>query len=586
MTVGNQAPISKASGYEGDMHGLPSPDRSPDRKQWKGVTPSSATTMLCSSRQGESSRSFSDGMMWERLDSPPHIDIIRQLREQQSRCSADVAALEARLSSCEKKILAATERVAQVAVAGQIPIVVCEQQQMRRVAAARPAASNRGTRAESDAVEAFRKDFGEIEEKRSQEVSALSSRVRDLAEQQNSLTAKFEATPDVSALSRRLADVEAIQNTAAARLDVLSELPSLSKRLADLEVLQSDSQTKLEVPVEVSALSKRLADLETLHSTMAISVDAPQDGPAFAQKLQNLEESHNDAVTKLDAALDAARTGIARLARELHWEKEERKRVLSDVNALAKDLGNRVVGPTLDKVAKELRSEMNTVIGLESAKLQRAIDSRVQLVIAELRGGTEAGVGLEISPINLSANTVCGRSLKEWLPENADGDVESTKSMLMHLRVFEHMAVGGSTPDDLVSRPTTRFLHRVVVAIKHATGYPQGILEDWPGPAEAKVDFVRKVWDSVATTLGLQGMEFNAQDVLRCTNRKQTRRLLQLLAIAASKERGWLRRMPGIQMSTPTGCNEVALPSSTVPVAAHSEVASSESNVATSACWH
>jgi len=316
---------------------------------------------------------------------------------------------------------------------------------------------------------------------------------------------------------------------------------------------------------------------------------AAADSAGIAQKVQDLEESHTASIGKLEAALDAARTGIARLARELHWEKEERKRVLSDVNALAQDLGNRVVGPTLDKVTKELKTELTTMTSLESAKLQRSIDSRVQLVIAELRGGTEANPGPQPGPINLSANTVCGRSLKEWLPEYADGDAESTKSMLMHLRVFEHMAVGGSTPDDLVSRPTTRFLHRVVVAIKHATGYPQGILEDWPGPAEAKVDFVRKVWDSVATTLGLQGMEFNAQDVLRCTNRKQTRRLLQLLAIAASKERGWLRRTPRLQnASSPPSVfgGHSELPLTTLPASAHPDGAPSESNAATSVCWH
>eukprot|EP00443_Scrippsiella_acuminata_P043842 CAMPEP_0115176100 /NCGR_PEP_ID=MMETSP0270-20121206/4699_1 /TAXON_ID=71861 /ORGANISM="Scrippsiella trochoidea, Strain CCMP3099" /LENGTH=577 /DNA_ID=CAMNT_0002588997 /DNA_START=115 /DNA_END=1848 /DNA_ORIENTATION=+ len=577
MSAGSQ-PISEAPGYVADMHVSSSPDRSRDRRQRQDVKPLSARAVLCSSPEREGSRSFSDDIIWDNVVSPTHADAIRQLKEQQARCRADVTAMEGRLISFEKKLLAASERMAQATHAGRVPILIGEQQPMRRVSITRSASATQGARVQCDVVDIFRTDLHRLEERHSQEMSVLSKRLRGLTEQHNSLMAKLEATPDVAVLSARLADVEAVQRGVAAKLDVLSELPSLSHRLAELEVLQSAPQMTPEAPLVMSMLSKRLANLEALHHTSPTQDDDRFDGSPYMQKLQELEESHYLAVTKLEAALAAARRNIARLVRELHWEREDRKQVLSDVHSLAQDLG------ILGRVAKELRSEMKAAIAQESAKQQRAIDSRMQLVIAELQGGTEASIGLEPASINLS--TTPEGSLTDWLAKHADGDIESTKSMLMHLCVFEHMAVGGSTPNDLLSRPTIRFLHRVVVAIKHATGYPPGILEDWPGPAEAKVDFIRKVWDSVATTLGLEGTEFKAQDVLHCTNRKQTRRLLQLLAIAASKERGWLRRMPGIQMSTPTGCNEVALPSSTVPVAAHSEVASSESNVATSACWH
>jgi len=419
-------------------------------------------------------------------------------------------------------------------------------------------------------------DLMKVEEKHSQEVSALSNRLKDLAEQQDSLSARVEAAPEVAALSTRLADVEASQLAAAAKLDTLSELPSLSKRLADVEVLQGVPQIAPEVLLEMSTFSQRLAKLEALDHT----IPAPGD-VAYMQKLKDLEEAHHLAVTKLEAALDAARTGIARLTRELHWEREDRKKVLSDVKSLSQDLG------ILDTVAKQLRSEMKTAIAHESAKQQRASDSRMQLVIAELRGGTEAFGALENIPMKSSATVPWEGPSKEWLPKDADGDLESTRSMLMHLHVFERMAVGGSTPDDLLSRPTFRCLHRVVVAMKQATGYPPGILEDWPGPAEAKVDFVRKVWNWVAATLGLQGTEFNAQDVLHCTNRKKTRRLLQLLAIAASKERGSLRATPCIQTSTaPSVCNKVELPLLTVPAVKPSEVVPSDSNAVTTGCWH
>eukprot|EP00446_Apocalathium_sp_SHHI-4_P012068 CAMPEP_0177200210 /NCGR_PEP_ID=MMETSP0367-20130122/26098_1 /TAXON_ID=447022 ORGANISM="Scrippsiella hangoei-like, Strain SHHI-4" /NCGR_SAMPLE_ID=MMETSP0367 /ASSEMBLY_ACC=CAM_ASM_000362 /LENGTH=516 /DNA_ID=CAMNT_0018648635 /DNA_START=64 /DNA_END=1614 /DNA_ORIENTATION=+ len=330
--------------------------------------------------------------------------------------------------------------------------------------------------------------------------------------------------------------------------------------------------------------------VEALEKTLSTDVEM------LKVKVVEVQGNYSGSIAKLDAALDAARTGIAGLARDLHYDKEARKKVYSDMSVLAKDVGKQVVGPALKRTELELRAESQKFIHEEVAKLQVAVDSRCQLVLAELRGSVaqKPARQLEFGPRDKEESappeieSSGPKTLAHWLPENTDGDVQSCKQMLVQLRVFEHMAVGGSTPDDLVSRPTTRFLHRVVVAIKHATGYPQGILEDWPRPDEAKVDFVQKVWDSVSQTLSLQDLEFRAQDVLRCTNRKQTRRLLQLLAIAASKERGDIRRTPCTALDVSQSLLRASsdLPLSPLPARSPALQALQNEKAATSVCWH
>lgn len=318
-------------------------------------------------------------------------------------------------------------------------------------------------------------------------------------------------------------------------------------------------------PVDAEALAA-----VTLHSEFK----------ALREKLQEVKSAHDSYATKLDAALDATRTGIAGLARDLHYDKQARKKVFSDLQALAHNVGQQVVNPALESATRQLQAELRRFVQQEVSKVQGAIDSRMQLFFAELRGKVQRHAGeLEKEGGAPYVDAVVGRRcLSDWLPESSDGDINATKQMLMQLRVFEHMAAAGSTPDDLVSRPTTRFLHRVVVAIKHATGYPSGILEDWPGPAEAKVDFVERVWENVSRTLGLQDMEFSAQDVLRCTNRKQTRRLLQLLAIAASKERADATRTPRMTL-------DLQLPLAPLPPPSGRRKQLME-DAATSICWH
>mmetsp|Transcript_143761 Transcript_143761/g.364905 ORF Transcript_143761/g.364905 Transcript_143761/m.364905 type:complete len:456 (+) Transcript_143761:99-1466(+) len=270
----------------------------------------------------------------------------------------------------------------------------------------------------------------------------------------------------------------------------------------------------------------------------------------LSTRIDKLEAAHSNATASLRQALDAAVLGIARVGRDLAEERKDREKLGAFSGRLGVDSAFGLPGGAMDRIIAALRTDIAVLVGDEATKVQSQLNSRIQLLVAEIRGsfqrsaaaggrrrepGCEAGAAGSPAAAAAAAET---RALHEWLPADADGDLVATKTTLAHLRVFDSMLVTGVTPEQLLSRPTVKFVHRTVVAIKHATGFPQGVLEDWPEPAEAKIDFINRVWECVASTLGLAGVEFDAGDVLRCTNRQRTRRLLQLLAIAAVKERG------------------------------------------------
>lgn len=252
---------------------------------------------------------------------------------------------------------------------------------------------------------------------------------------------------------------------------------------------------------------------------------------AFFKRLSDLEEAQFDQYDVAREAIDATRAGMEHLARELQAERLARREMQAEIDALA------ALGPSFDRFKKSLTSELITMVKESIENVNVDIHSRVQLLILELRSQLHCGR----SEALVASSVKAASSLRDWLPQDRDGNVAATTSMLMHMGVFDNMDLivpGGGLPHQLVARPNTRFVHRTVIAIKHTTGYPQGILENWPEPYDAKLDFINKVWASVADTLGLHELEFDAEGVLRCTNRKGTRRLLQLLAIAAARERG------------------------------------------------
>lgn len=266
-----------------------------------------------------------------------------------------------------------------------------------------------------------------------------------------------------------------------------------------------------------------------------------QEVAAFFKRLSDLEETQADEFDALHDANNATRTGMERLARDLQIERAERREMQAHMQHLAG------LGPSFERFQKDLKSELAELIRESAANVKVDVSSRSQLVMVELRGELQRA-SVASSPTDSTTEPATTVSLREWLPQDSDGNVAATTSMLKHLGVFDNMdllAPGGGLPEQLVARPNTRFVHRAVISIKHSTGYPQGVLENWPEPHEAKLDFINKVWSSIVVTLNLHDTDFDAEGVLKCTDRKGTRRLLQLLAIAASMERGQ-QRQPGL----------------------------------------
>jgi hypothetical protein len=114
--------------------------------------------------------------------------------------------------------------------------------------------------------------------------------------------------------------------------------------------------------------------------------------------------------------------------------------------------------------------------------------------------------------------------------------VELTEFILSQLVELQHLNKK-RTPQELLARPPPKFVHDVAVLVGKATGFLPGLSEHWPEPREEKVDLLQHIADSCASALGLDTIDFDPSDVLKGKEVEKTLRLLQLLGIAASREK-------------------------------------------------
>jgi len=266
----------------------------------------------------------------------------------------------------------------------------------------------------------------------------------------------------------------------------------------------------------------------------------------FGARLEEIEMSQVLGSGNLDVSLEAVHTGLARLAREVHSEREERRKAVAGlhhvVEHLAEDITKKITGSTLMAVQQTLSADINSVFADKSNQLCADVHARLQLMAAELRG--EFHRSPRANDDDSGKQSGSGASVLDCLPEKTNGDLAITKAMLTQMQVFDHMAKVDTSFEQLLERPNLRTVHRIVVAMKRATGFPAGILEDWPDTTDAKRAFLAQVWINITRSLDLRKkeQEFNSSDILQCTHRQRTRRLLQLLAIAAAREQGVRRR--------------------------------------------
>mmetsp|Transcript_89616 Transcript_89616/g.252855 ORF Transcript_89616/g.252855 Transcript_89616/m.252855 type:complete len:498 (+) Transcript_89616:98-1591(+) len=347
-------------------------------------------------------------------------------------------------------------------------------------------------------------------------------------------------------LEQRLLATSAEVRVAAASCHVpllVGQMPQM--RRVSPPACSSLSPKDATVP-DIEALSRQLRASKELQSA---------DVEALRRQMKELHHAHESQTVRLEEALDAARTGIAHLARDLHYDKQERQRIFSEIGALAADIGGKVVGPSLDRARIELKAQIMNKVVEETARLEVVLASRIQGMMAVLQNEARHPHG-EPTPEaaedeQLLVDRACETTLREYRPENADGEVRSTKLMLMHFGVFERLTLGATAPEDLVTRPTFRFVQQVIQVISSETGYP-GKVPDLPDLKDEKVRFLEDLWLRLTSTLGLQDIEFKGEDVVRCMNRGRTRRFLQLLLIAAAKERTLMRVAPQPQVRRPS----------------------------------
>lgn len=320
-------------------------------------------------------------------------------------------------------------------------------------------------------------------------------------------------------------------------------------------------------PIRGLEISKRWSckDVaEVWHEVRKLSELEANDVKAISMNIEDLRKMHSLKSNQLDAALDATRKDVLKLTRECQLGQDDRR--LDTMGPISDDTSCRLMDPAVRSAMQDLKAHIERMFATEMKSFERTLDDRIKgalhltrrskqldsdQTLGALRGripardvarhsAAQAKQVLPASPgdsdgearISAAVNTV----LAGWTPETVFGDVNATKVMLMHFGIFAQIRISG-VPDDLVTRPTFRFVHSVIQVLIITMGYPWAHVADVPELREEKICFLEDAWKEICTTFGIQDRSFNADDVLRCMKRGQTRRLLQLVVLAASKEK-------------------------------------------------
>mmetsp|Transcript_88911 Transcript_88911/g.160318 ORF Transcript_88911/g.160318 Transcript_88911/m.160318 type:complete len:1261 (-) Transcript_88911:145-3927(-) len=126
------------------------------------------------------------------------------------------------------------------------------------------------------------------------------------------------------------------------------------------------------------------------------------------------------------------------------------------------------------------------------------------------------------------------RPLHEWVPDDADDSVEGTEYVLTRVLEMDSLNKKRSV-QELLARPPPKFVHDVALLVQKATGFLPAMSQEWPDPREAKVDLLQYIADAVASSFGLESVDFDPGDVLKGKEVQKTLRLLQLLTMAGAK---------------------------------------------------
>jgi len=130
------------------------------------------------------------------------------------------------------------------------------------------------------------------------------------------------------------------------------------------------------------------------------------------------------------------------------------------------------------------------------------------------------------------------KPLSEYGPEDVQNSPETTEALLGQLIRWEGLCGGKTrkTALELLTRPPPKFLLDVTISMKKMTGFPPNIEEDWPESRDGKLARFQSIADTVAEALGTT-IDFEPADILKGKEVSKTLHLLQLLAVAAAKQK-------------------------------------------------
>mmetsp|Transcript_57346 Transcript_57346/g.166485 ORF Transcript_57346/g.166485 Transcript_57346/m.166485 type:complete len:1154 (+) Transcript_57346:139-3600(+) len=197
--------------------------------------------------------------------------------------------------------------------------------------------------------------------------------------------------------------------------------------------------------------------------------------------------------------------------------------------------------------------EVNRMMSLLGKQIQEKIDEQTQSSVVELKdtcnnviqyaSGQGCGAECDMLTTLLADPSLAklppgmpAKPLREYSADEVSDTPESTEALLEQLIQWEALcAKTRKSPSELLSRPPPKFIMEVACAVKAATGFPQGFLEDWPDAREDKLARLQSIVDAVNAGLGLTIDFFDPQDVLKGKEVSKTLRLMQLLAVAAAR---------------------------------------------------
>lgn len=161
---------------------------------------------------------------------------------------------------------------------------------------------------------------------------------------------------------------------------------------------------------------------------------------------------------------------------------------------------------------------------LEAAEETRQYCRTLKALIADPR--------LASMPAGMPAKPLC-----EYEPHEVQDTPVTTETLLRQLIRWEGL-VGKTkkSASDLLARPPPKFIHDVAVAMKRVTGFPPCLEENWPDNREDRLVRFEQMREAVCNAFGIH-VDFDGVDVLKGKEVSKTLRLMQLLAVAADRNK-------------------------------------------------